>query len=123
MTVTETNGTVHCENCGKLLDHPLSIPADERPPCPKCGSTARKISVHVQETVGVRENLAVHVGRAVEWMGEHPGWSAVGVGASLGGALAGFFLGPLWGGGIGVALTGLSYWAFKKAIAEGRWPK
>lgn len=113
---------VCCGDCGEPLDHLPSHP-DERPPCPECGSTARKFVETIQETVGVSENLKVQVNKAARWVGEHPGWSALSLGASVGAVVVSPFLGPLWGLGVGGALAGLSYWAMKKAIAEGRWPE
>lgn len=112
---------VSCGGCGEPLDH-LPDSSPERPPCPECGSDKRNYTLHAEPgryEVSVKPAALT----VLDWVGEHPGWSALGVGASAGGALASPFLGPLWGGGVGVALAGLSYWAFKKAIAEGRWPK
>lgn len=96
-----------CSDCGEPLE-PWDGPPDERPACPECGGTARTIRLGVVHAVK-------------QWTGEHPRWSALGLGASVGGVLVSPLLGPLWGVGVGDALAGVSYWAFKKAIAEGRW--
>lgn len=121
-TVTEATGSVFCGDCDANLGH-LPSDADERPPCPECGSTARKFVESIEETIGVTGSVQVQVNRAVEWVGEHPGWSALSLGVSMGGVVVPPFLGPVWGLSVGVALTGLSYWTMKKAIAEGRWPE
>lgn len=103
----EATGSVYCGDCDKPLHHLPSHP-DERPPCPECGSTARRFVESIEETVGVTDSVQVQVNRAVQWVGEHPGWSALSLGASVGGVVVSLFLGPLWGLGAGGALTGLS---------------
>lgn len=39
---------VECNNCGTVLDEDLSGAPQKRKPCPNCGSTARKFSIHLQ---------------------------------------------------------------------------
>src|SRR5437870_4900883 len=43
--------TVACGNCGTTLIEPPSMPADQRQPCPECGSVSRRYEV--QDAVGV----------------------------------------------------------------------
>lgn len=78
--------------------------------------------VLIQESLGFSDSLKVEVRKAQKWVGEHPGWSALSLGASVGGVAISPFLGPIWGFAVGSALAALSYGAMKKAIAEGRWP-
>lgn len=40
---------VACGNCGRGLVEPSDLPADQREPCPICGSTARSFSTTVQD--------------------------------------------------------------------------
>jgi hypothetical protein len=40
---------VTCSNCGTVINEPTDQPIDQRKPCPKCGSTARNISVTASE--------------------------------------------------------------------------
>jgi len=48
---------VHCAKCGTELIQLPALPAEERVPCPKCGSTNRRYSKTLSETVSVRALL------------------------------------------------------------------
>jgi hypothetical protein len=56
--------TVACGNCGRKLEERSDLPAEQREPCPVCGSTARSFSVTVSAAVGVASALSAvaHVG-------------------------------------------------------------
>ena len=53
-TVTQN---VRCE-CGVMLTEQPNIPANQRAPCPKCGSLARHFEVNISETVRVLSHLS-----------------------------------------------------------------
>ncbi len=55
----EDSKTVACGNCGLLLHEDLGQPAENRPPCPACGSTTRAIHVTVYDTASFSEKLGV----------------------------------------------------------------
>ena len=39
---------VACGSCGVPIDEPADLPIEDRTPCLQCGSTARKLSVHLK---------------------------------------------------------------------------
>lgn len=51
--------TVECANCGRVLDEPRDTPAEDRKPCPDCGSTGRSFVVSL--TAEIRAGAAVSV--------------------------------------------------------------
>ena len=55
----QASQTVQCGACGALLAETLNLPAEQRKPCPSCGSTARHFSVNVSDTLHFRESLGV----------------------------------------------------------------
>jgi hypothetical protein len=50
----EVKTYANCEYCWEGSDEDN---VDEREPCPECGSTARRISVHVEERLALRESI------------------------------------------------------------------
>ncbi len=53
-------GLTKCAECGGLLDETIAgLP--ERVPCPKCGSTARNVSVLLTETIEADDSLVAKV--------------------------------------------------------------
>lgn len=57
--MTGPNATSYCGECRTRLDESPSTPAEDRQPCPSCGSTSRFVSVHVTETVTVHESVGM----------------------------------------------------------------
>jgi restriction system protein len=53
--------TVACGQCNAGLDEPSDLPADRRPPCPHCGSTARAFTVYAVDSIAVSATAAVGV--------------------------------------------------------------
>ena len=51
--------TVKCQDCGEVLNETPATQADERGPCPACGSKARHFEVVISETVEVHEKLGL----------------------------------------------------------------
>ena len=48
-----------CSACGSAIDEPTSTRIAERKPCPSCGSVARTFSVHVRESLTLREKIGL----------------------------------------------------------------
>ena len=46
-----------CGECGTTLDESPQAAADQRQPCPRCGSLKRSFSVHLEERLTVRSKL------------------------------------------------------------------
>jgi hypothetical protein len=59
---------VRCE-CGVALTEHPNIPANERHPCPQCGSLVRRLEVNITETVRVSSHLSALGEREVEAIG------------------------------------------------------
>ena len=53
----DETGDVHCAQCGSVIPEPPGLPVEERMPCPECGSTTRRFSKTLSETVSVRAFL------------------------------------------------------------------
>jgi hypothetical protein len=51
--------SVVCNSCGVELDESASVSAEERQPCPQCGSLARAFSVTLKSTVTARPSLGL----------------------------------------------------------------
>jgi len=50
---------VQCGNCQGPIDEPTDLPAENRKPCPSCGSTIRRINVRVSDTLTCHESLGL----------------------------------------------------------------
>jgi len=48
---------VQCGACGATINEPQDLSPGKRTPCPACGSTTRKFSVFITETLTLRESL------------------------------------------------------------------
>jgi cytoskeletal protein RodZ len=46
---------IHCNNCGAELDEAPTLLPDRRPPCPRCGSLARRFEQEVTNTVALSD--------------------------------------------------------------------
>jgi hypothetical protein len=57
---------VVCGKCGTELDEPRDLPADNRQPCPACGSTARQFSVSVSLEAKTSVSVQTQVSRAFD---------------------------------------------------------
>jgi hypothetical protein len=44
-------GGIFCNNCGAKLDEAPTLLPDQRPPCPRCGSLARRITQTVRSNI------------------------------------------------------------------------
>lgn len=53
---------VRCASCGNLDDYDVGAD-DTRPPCPKCGSTAREIAVEISDEISGWDTVRVRGGR------------------------------------------------------------
>lgn len=53
--------------CGTALAENLGLPTADRPPCPKCGSIGRAVSIHIGGTLYVHSKT--------NFKGRHPGES------------------------------------------------
>jgi hypothetical protein len=51
--------TVHCSQCDRALQEPVSAVASTREPCPHCGSTVRIIRVTAADTVTMHEGARI----------------------------------------------------------------
>jgi hypothetical protein len=60
--------TVFCGNpdCHERIDEPPDLPADERLPCPKCGSKSRLHVPEVNETIEINEHAEAVVFRLAD---------------------------------------------------------
>lgn len=62
--MSDSQTTVTCGNCGRVLDERSDVPPEQREPCPVCGSTARSFSIVISASVGVEARIAtkkIHV--------------------------------------------------------------
>lgn len=57
--MSEVNMRSNCGECGAELEESPSLPAEERTPCPTCGSITRAIQVSISESVMIREKLGM----------------------------------------------------------------
>lgn len=48
---------VFCAQCGRLIAELPGLPVEERTPCPSCGSTTRRFTKTLSETIPVRASL------------------------------------------------------------------
>lgn len=96
---------VTCTDCGAARD------ADYDGPCRECGSKNR--TVHLEATgVGTSFGSAkVTVTKVREFVERHPAWTAVAVGATLGGVAVTPLLGPAWGTAAAGAFALISLYA------------
>jgi hypothetical protein len=46
---------IYCNACGAKLDEAPTLLPDQRPPCPRCGSLARRFEQEVTNTVGLSD--------------------------------------------------------------------
>lgn len=53
--------SVYCGSCLQALNEPPSLPDGKRHACPNCGSLLRHITVDIQETIRLCEQLKVQV--------------------------------------------------------------
>jgi hypothetical protein len=67
----EIDVSVHCNSCDALLAEETSL-ADQRQPCPVCGSTARRFQVEVVEKCEVEDFLGMEGRRG--GLSRHKGW-------------------------------------------------
>jgi NAD-dependent SIR2 family protein deacetylase len=52
---------IHCAACGAELVENRTLQPDRRPPCPACGSTARRFSVELSDMARASDSLTVAV--------------------------------------------------------------
>lgn len=45
--------TTRCANCGTVVEEPVEIPLEDRPPCPTCESTKRTFDLSADAPTGV----------------------------------------------------------------------
>ena len=55
--------TVECGECHRVLKESPSAKAEERRPCPGCGSLTRHIYVNIKDTLVVSDDLAIKAKR------------------------------------------------------------
>ena len=48
-----------CSACGTVISEAASTPPSERSPCPSCGATARTFSAHAEDSITLREKVAL----------------------------------------------------------------
>src|SRR2546423_2816063 len=58
-TDTPPSIEVCCGECQQPLDEPSSFPADERQPCPNCGSLIRLNKITFVETLAIHDSLRI----------------------------------------------------------------
>jgi len=51
------SGVVHCGACQAELDEDPHAPAEQRGPCPRCGSVSRHFEVGISDTITLRSKL------------------------------------------------------------------
>jgi len=51
--------TVACGECGRLLDEPQGLPADQRQPCADCGSTKRQVRVTAEDRLEMHDSVTM----------------------------------------------------------------
>jgi hypothetical protein len=57
--------TVKCASCDLILDEPSDLPAENRQPCPRCGSTARAFHARATATIRVEASTRSEVIRGL----------------------------------------------------------
>jgi hypothetical protein len=50
--------TVGCGACGTIIDEPTDTPAEERQPCPKCGSTRRTFNLGLASAITAMSSIS-----------------------------------------------------------------
>jgi hypothetical protein len=50
---------VRCNDCGIVLDEAIDIPAEQRTPCPECGSIKREFKIALEGAVYVHSLLGI----------------------------------------------------------------
>src|SRR5436309_6308790 len=58
--------TVECGQCGTIIDEPTDTPAEDRQPCPKCGSTRRTFNLALASAITATSSISAIVIRAPE---------------------------------------------------------
>jgi hypothetical protein len=58
--------TVECGACGTIIDEPTDTPAEERQPCPECGSTSRTFNLGLASAITATSSMSATVIRAPE---------------------------------------------------------
>ncbi len=56
------SATLRCHECNEPLDEPPNLPADQRPPCPKCGAHTRDFHVIGSVGIGFGVRATIEVG-------------------------------------------------------------
>jgi hypothetical protein len=51
--------TEACCECGRLLDEPQGLPADQRQPCADCGSSKRQVGVTAEDKLEMHDSATV----------------------------------------------------------------
>lgn len=97
-----------CSDCGESLD------GEEADPCPSCGSPRRTAHLSGVSAGTSSMSATVTVTRIREFVDRHPGWMALGVGATVGGIIVGPLVGPVWGVVAGVASAAVSHIASRR---------
>jgi hypothetical protein len=49
-------GGIHCNNCGAELDEAPTLLPDQRPPCPRCGSLARRFEQDITDQITLSDS-------------------------------------------------------------------
>jgi hypothetical protein len=57
--MSDVTQAMKCQNCGEILQEPFDLPAADRSPCPKCGSTVRHFEVTASETVTIHDHVGI----------------------------------------------------------------
>jgi len=89
-----TTAVVRCGECGAELDEKTDIPVEDRRPCPKCGSLARRFELSLSGVVKVTGSLALEISR--EFLERHPLWVAMYIVLTVAAALVGGLLLSGW---------------------------
>ena len=53
----EERQMARCNACGEIIDEPANLPADQRTPCPSCGSKARFFEIEPKGEVTFQKKL------------------------------------------------------------------
>lgn len=104
-----SDSAVYCDDCGEPLDD-LPSDADERGPCPECGSTNQRITEVVNETVTVSDDVAGAKISVREWIDTN--WPVLIAGVIL--TVGGFLLGGPAGLVVGLVASVVGIWGCTK---------
>lgn len=99
---------VTCADCGELRD------PDDDEPCRNCGGTKLNYTLRAEP---IRQEVTLKPAKlsvVCEFVRRHPGWTALGVGATVGGVAVGPLLGPVWGTAAGAVCAVVSYLAGRR---------